>query len=124
MIEKFKKDPTMTRQEILKMYKINKQGRIISDGKFKGQMIYVPYFVEVYINDGDYYRTNGCGQTTNYLALDIEDEDRNEFPEIPKDKNFVKILMNYDEITQKYTLVYCKLFKELRQSYDWRMCGA
>jgi hypothetical protein len=66
----------MTRQDILNEYKVNEQGIIQSPGKFEGEMLYVPYFWDAYLNgmaDDD---------DGNVLTFIVDSGDKNEFPEL------------------------------------------
>jgi hypothetical protein len=68
----------MSREDILKNYKVGADGRIRSPGKFEGEMLYVPYFWECYLNgcaDGD----NGRRIWFSVMACD-----RKQFPELAK----------------------------------------
>ena len=67
----------MTRAEIELAYKVV-NGRIVSPGKFEGEMIYVPHFWEIFL-DGFADRDNG-----NVLGFDVSAEDKKEFPELRK----------------------------------------
>lgn len=62
----------MTRKDILKNYNVDLCGRIVTPGKFVREMLYVPYFWEVYL-DGRANRDNGFAVTR---------EDKVEFPEL------------------------------------------
>jgi hypothetical protein len=78
----------MTRQEIELDYSVH-NGRICSPGKFEGEMVYVPYFWEAYLNgmaDRDDGRT---------LGFDLTVEDKREFPEL-KGRRTVKLFQRDD----------------------------
>ena len=66
----------MTREEMKRQYTVNKKGVIVSPGQFAGQMLYVPYFWEKYLN--------GLADDTNggFITFFITDEDRKEFTEL------------------------------------------
>jgi hypothetical protein len=74
----------MTRAEFEKDYTVE-NGRITSPGKFEGQMIYVPYFWDAYLN-GMADRNDG---TT--LGFDIASEDREQFPELGMRRRTVRL---------------------------------
>jgi hypothetical protein len=84
----------MTRQEIETSYQINKQGIITSPGKFEGEMLYVPYFWDAYLNglvdDDD-------GGVLTFL---VDGEDRAMFPELG---NATKVHLESDDAG----FVYC-----------------
>lgn len=65
----------MTRKQIETDY-IVREGRICSPGKFEGEMAYVPYYWDIYLN-GCADRDNG-----NVLGFDVTAEDKQEFPEL------------------------------------------
>lgn len=65
----------MTREEILKMYKVE-NGIIKSPGKFEGEMVYAPYFYDL-IMEGD-----GEIQEDGSSFVDFIEEDYKEFPEL------------------------------------------
>ena len=75
----------MTREEILSAYKVNEHGMITSPGKFEGEMIYAPYFYELW-NEGDgedIYMDNGeDGGEIIFTSFKVSDEDRATFPEL------------------------------------------
>lgn len=79
----------MTREEILRDYMIDSHGRITDSGTFSGEMLYAPYFLdkmidglgeEVYDTDGD--EDGEADGTLLYTRLDVQPEDREEFPEL------------------------------------------
>lgn len=77
----------MTREQILKDYKVDANGIIRSLGKFEGEMLYAPYFYDVLLDGhGDYvYDQDGDDEAEGdliYVRLDILPEDRAEFPEL------------------------------------------
>jgi len=55
-------------------FKTDTRGRILSPGKFEGEMIYVPYYWEAYLN-GFADRDNGT-----ILGFDVTPEDKVMFP--------------------------------------------
>lgn len=66
----------MTREEILKEYDVNQHGIIKTPGKFEGEMLYVPYFWDAYLNgmaDSD---------EEEILGFEVTEEDRAMFPEL------------------------------------------
>lgn len=60
-------------------------GVIASPGKFEGEMIYVPYFWQMYLEGGADDEVNGV------LKFRVTDEDRALFPEIPKRQKWVRL---------------------------------
>jgi hypothetical protein len=75
----------MTRQEILDDYTVDASGVIRNPGKFEGEMIYVPYFWDLYL-DGSADSDNG-----KVLGFKITPEDRIMFPELPKRKRTIRL---------------------------------
>lgn len=68
----------MTREEILKSYKVNERGIIESLGRFEGEMLYVPYFDDITLDGG------GLDEGNDWMSLRIEAQDYKEFPELIK----------------------------------------
>jgi len=66
----------MGRNEILAEYEIDKNGRISNPGKFEGEMLYVPFYWDAFLNGGA-DRDDG---TT--LGFNITKEDKDEFPDL------------------------------------------
>jgi hypothetical protein len=75
----------MTRQDILDQYKVDDRGIIRSPGKFEGEMLYVPYFWDAFLN--------GCADRDDgkVLGFDVTADDKKEFPEL-KRRRTVKIV--------------------------------
>jgi len=71
--------------DLLKYYKIEEHGIITSPGKFEGEMIYVPYYWEAFLN-GFADRDDG-----KVLGFDITPEDRKIFGPMLKGKRTVKL---------------------------------
>lgn len=70
------------RQSILERYEVDSEtGRVVSRGKFEGEMIYAVYYYD--------WMLNGEGETmqdddgNDYTVFDVAPEDRQLFPEIP-----------------------------------------
>jgi hypothetical protein len=78
----------MTREEIKNQYVVS-NGRIISPGKFEGEMVYVPHYWDVFLN-GFADRENG-----NVLGFDVTPEDKIQFPEL-KRRRTVKLCERSD----------------------------
>lgn len=78
----------MTRQEIERDYRVH-DGRIVSPGQFEGEMVYVPYFWEAYLN-GMADRDNG-----RVLGFDLTAEDKAMFPEL-KGRRTVRLVQRDD----------------------------
>src|SRR6266699_382562 len=83
-----RKEEIMTRAQIEQDYKVE-NGRIRSPGMFEGEMVYVPYFWDAYLN-GAADRDNGT-----ILGFDITPEDKKEFPEL-KNRRTVKLYQRDD----------------------------
>jgi hypothetical protein len=66
----------MTRAQIELDYTVDDHGRINSPGKFEGEMVYMPYFWDAYL---DGFADDDDGET---LSFNITPEDREQFPEL------------------------------------------
>jgi hypothetical protein len=66
----------MTRDELLRQYEVNKKGVIVTPGKFAGQILYVPYFWDKYLNG------SADDATAGFITFFITEEERKEFPEL------------------------------------------
>ena len=99
----------MTREEIMEMYEVNKNGIIKSLGKFEGEMIYAPHFYDVSGN-GEIlsYMIEGCGEYAE--LIEIDDDDRKEFPELESITKYILLI----ETDQGF--VYCNEIKESKVS--------
>lgn len=77
----------MKRVEIETEYTV-KDGVINNPGKFEGEMLYAPYFYDC-SNDGEFL----CGlDDGEYVALvEVDDDDREQFPEIDAATTFIKV---------------------------------
>lgn len=75
----------MNRQDILQTFTVDSHGIIRNPGKFEGEMLYVPYFWESYLN--------GCADRDDgkVLGFDVTAEDKTEFPEL-KRRRTVKLI--------------------------------
>ena len=71
------------RESILAEYDVDSRGIIRTLGKFEAEMLYVPHFWEATL-DGTADMLDWSDGTTTYL-VDVSDEDRAMFPEIPAD---------------------------------------
>lgn len=76
----------MTRAEIIRDYDVDADGVIRSPGKFEGEMLYVPFYWDAYLN--------GCADRDDgrVLGFDITAEDREMFPELPKRKRTIRLV--------------------------------
>jgi hypothetical protein len=74
------------RAGILANYRVNAQGRIVSPGKFEGEMLYVPYFWGAFLDGGADYDDG------RVLGFRITFEDRKFFPEIPRRKRVIRLV--------------------------------
>lgn len=72
------KTPEQFRREYDSVWLPDEGGRITSPGKFEGEQIYVPYFWESTLNGCCDQRKDGA------WIVEITDEDRELFPELPK----------------------------------------
>jgi hypothetical protein len=79
----------MTRQDVLASYKVDAHGHIRSPGKFEGEMIYVPYYWQAFL-EGMADRDNG-----HVLGFDVTREDKAEFPEL-KNRRTVRLIERDD----------------------------
>jgi hypothetical protein len=79
----------MNRTELTSLYKIDDAGRIRSPGQFEGEMIYVPYFWDTYL-DGFADRDDG-----HVLGFDVTTEDKAEFPELRR-RRTVRLIQRDD----------------------------
>lgn len=79
----------MTREEIEKSYNVV-NGRICSPGKFEGEMLYVPFFWDVFLN-GFCNRDDG-----EVVSFYLEPEDRVMFPELGKRRRVLKLIERSD----------------------------
>lgn len=70
----------MTREEITSEYTIDENGIIRDLGKFEGEMLYVPYFWDAYLNG---MADEDDGET---LTFEVSDDDRAMFPELAETK--------------------------------------
>ena len=79
----------MTRQEIEAKYKIDNNGAIRTLGQFEGEMLYVPYFWDAFLN--------GCADRDDgkILGFDVSAEDKAQFPELKK-RRTVKLYQRDD----------------------------
>ena len=79
----------MTRQEIETEYTIDDNGIIRTPGMFEGEMLYVPYFWDGFLN-GFADRDDG-----KVLGFDVSPEDKVQFPELKK-RRTVKLYQRDD----------------------------
>ncbi len=68
----------MDRGQIIQEYNVDEHGRIRRPGKFEGEMLYVPYFWDVFLN-GFADRDDG-----KVIGFDLTKEDKLLFPELKK----------------------------------------
>lgn len=76
----------MNRHEVLEQYDVNSHGVITTPGKFEDQLVYVPYFWEMYL-DGGADEDDGEILTFTVTAADVT-----EFPELRD----VKVVRMYE----------------------------
>jgi hypothetical protein len=74
----------MTRQQLEDEYDV-RNGRIRSPGKFEGEMIYVPFYWDVFLN--------GCADNDDgrRLVFKVTREDKDQFPELRRRRSVVLI---------------------------------
>lgn len=79
----------MTRKDILETYKVNEYNIIRSPGKFEGEMLYMPYFYDEYLN--------GMADVIedDLITFYVDDADLKEFPEL-ENQNRVCFYVNDD----------------------------
>ena len=79
----------MTRRDIETSYKIDSNGVIRDPGQFEGEMLYVPYYWDAYLN--------GCADRDDgdVLGFDVTPEDKAQFPEL-KRRRTVKLCQRDD----------------------------
>ena len=70
----------MTRQEILKAYDVDDNGRIISPGKFEGEPIFAPYFWDCGLSG---FADSDNGSAYGF-RINADDPAHKEFPELKK----------------------------------------
>lgn len=70
------KDTGNYRDEMLNEFSVDEHGRIVSPGKFEGEMIYVPYFWQQGLD--------GCADDDDgeTFSFEIGDDERQQFPEL------------------------------------------
>lgn len=78
----------MIREEILKEYDVDENGRIRSPGKFEGEMLYVPHFWHI-----------GLEGFANYddgkvFTFRLGKTEREIFPELGKGRQWLKLVEN------------------------------
>lgn len=85
----------MKRDEIKAEYDVDDDGTIQSPGRFEGEAIYAPHFYDATLDgcaEELSYMEDGCGE---YAALvEIDDDDRREFPEIPASMTHVLVMQS------------------------------
>ena len=79
----------MTREEIIKHYKVNEYGIVERPGKFEGEMLYIPYFYGIYLDGWHNVLQDGS------ISIPIEKREKEMFPELGKRKKVVRF--NIDE---------------------------
>ena len=67
---------------------------ILSPGKFEGEMIYMPYYYGVYLE-------GGADDSGNAIKIEITKEDREIFPELPKNKKYIKFVITDQGFVQQ-----------------------
>lgn len=70
----------MTRQEIIRRFDIDENGRIVSPGKYEREMIYTPYFYRLSL-DGSYDDWD-IDEDTAFFYFNVTEEDIAQFPEL------------------------------------------
>jgi len=70
----------MNREEIENSYDINEYGIIVSLGKFEGEMIYAPYYYDLWLNDSSDEEIEDNGEIIPIFS--ITQDDIEEFPEL------------------------------------------
>ena len=65
-----------SRKGVMDQYEVDQDGLIRSPGKFEGQMLYVPYLWEIYLNGG------AAEDDGEVVTIEIDHEDEIHFPEL------------------------------------------
>ncbi len=66
----------MTRQELLRLFEVDENGLVQSEGPFAGQPLFVPYFWFLYLTG---YVEEQQGEVVTFW---VRAEDRTQFPEL------------------------------------------
>lgn len=82
----------VSREEIIRDFQVDQHGRIRRPGKFEGEMLYVPYFYEAFL-DGMSDFDEGEGGTFGFR---ITPEDRKLFPELGKKRKVIHFYIRSD----------------------------
>lgn len=77
-------------QSIRERFRLDASGRIQNPGKFEGELVYVAYYWECFL-EGMADRDDG-----KVLGFDIQGEDREVFPELGDSKRTVRIMERDD----------------------------
>jgi len=83
----------MNRDKILNTYEVDGNGIITSPGEFEGQIIYAPYYWDIHLDSsrGTWVHSKFCGLIDYF---EVNDDDRNQFPEIPKNVTMICLWAN------------------------------
>ena len=84
----------MTRQEIVDTYTITERGTISNPGKFEGEMLYVPFFYDLFLA-GFSDRERDLDPDESIIGFDLCDADRDRFPEL-ENKRTVNLHLRSD----------------------------
>lgn len=76
--------------DVRSQYSTTPDGRITSSGQFEGEMIWVPFYWNIFL-EGNADRDNG-----RVLGFDVSAADRQAFPEMPKRKRTIRLYQRDD----------------------------
>jgi len=122
----------MTREKILRDYKVDEHGVIRSPGKFEAEMLYAPYFYDIMMEGGgereypcdeekcEAYGEDGCeADECPHKPIDIfqvTEEDVAMFPELEGVRE-----VHLEESDQGF--VYVTTIEEIEEKYKCEKCG-
>lgn len=102
----------MTRKEIESYYTIDVNGLITDVDKFEAEMLYAPYFLEA-CGTGEVLSVMEDGVGEYAELIEIDENDRKEFPEIHKSTTYMLVKEN------DYGFVSCTELNNQEAQY-WR----
>lgn len=81
----------MTRQDILNNFSVDSNNVIVSPGKFENEMIYAPYFYDLFLNGC----ADDCGEE---ISFEVNKEDREQFPELAAVKKIKMVIDDFGSV--------------------------
>jgi hypothetical protein len=78
------------RQRYLDEFQVSASGRIASPGKFEGEMIYVPYFWDCFLEGG------ADSDNGEVISFKLDSTDKTLWPEIPARKRTMRLYERSD----------------------------